>query len=530
MSASKSKLPILLASFGCLAAGLGFFKAANNNVKVAKADGDFKIDYDGFGITLGSYPSLISYEDSTWNEAPGEKQDLGDGKYEYEGEYYTRIYCIPSGGTLPGPQNYPSSAIWHKYCFFKWEEIEWKVVKEDATNGVTYFISTYILDTCRWQSGAYEPANDWENSTMRDFLNNEFLNKAFTDQEKVAIKEFTTNEDNTSKRDITDRVGLISKRELDQHQSLLNATPTGYAIGRGDYYWKFITDSSTYATYYLNSTDNTGGDTNLVDIAYKANTSQSITTNETRADCEIGVRPLIAIDNNYLLRKSTGGGGGGGSSVNVPLIIAIIFSVLGMGGVIAFLTLWHKGKLFKVGSTKAPIWVIASISISLVISIVGVSMLFGSTAGVGYGYSQTSPVGYWSSPEFTVDVASPDFGYSYFMGLDKDHRVFRYKADKWGEGGVKNFVLERVGGVGTWEIKGKKLIIYGASGWNYFSWEEETMTYYPVNGKGFNAGIMIMNEGSSDKASYVVGGYRWSHTTTVNPTGENVTNKEAGVK
>ena len=515
---NKKYLPIVLfVGIGFLSIGLGSFKASNEMVKEAKADDGFKIDYNGASITLGMYPNMIVYE-SEWAALEEGKTDLGNNKYEYEGNFYSKIYCIPSAGILPG--NITSSQIWHKECWFKWETIEWRTVKEDTSQGITYFYAKNILDTCRWQSGTYVPANDWENSTMRQFLNYEFLDKAFDDQEKIAVKEFTSN-DNTSQKELTDRVSLISKKELDNHPNLLKATPTGYAIGRGVYYWKFIGDDNTYATYYLNSTDNTNGDTNLVDIAYRENTTKCITTNETRVDCEIGVRPLIAIDNNFLYRKPTGGGGGGGSSVNVSLIIAIIFSVLGMAGVITFLTLWHKGKLFKVGSTKAPIWVIASISVSLVISIVGTCMLFANTGGQGTGYSISSPVGYWSCTYFTQDTFAPDFGYSYYLGLTKDFKVYRYISDYFDEDNkVSNPLIKPVSGIGSWSIKNKKLIINAAPEWELLYFEDTVTEYYATNGFGFARHGRMMNYGNQNQQSYEVYGYRWSHGSDYNPTGE----------
>ena len=521
---NRKHLPVILfAGIGFLSIGLGCFKASNQTVKEAKADGAFKIDYNGYSISLGMYPSLVSYEDSTWNEAPGEKQDLGDGKYEYNGDYYSRIYCIPSAGSysLPGPQGYSSGVIWHKNIFFKWETIKWKVVKEDASNGITYFCSEDILDTCKWQSGDYAPANDWENSTIREFLNNKFLYKAFTDQERQAIKEFTS-DDNTSKKNVTDRVGLLSKQELDKHDNLHNATPTGYAIGAGVYYYNFIGDDNTYAVYYLNSIDNTT-DPNQVDIAYRKNTSKSHTTKETRVDCEIGVRPLIAIDNNYLVRKSTGGGGGGGSSANVPLILGIVFSVLGMAGVAVFLLLWKKGKLIKVGATKAPIWLIATICASLVISVVGVSMIFANSAGQGVGYSAASPVGYWSCSYFGYDVNKSDFGLGFHLGLTKDHKVYKYHGSSF-EDGKTNFNLYPYDGVGSWQLKGKKLIITISSEWDPLYFEEEVTEYYATTREGFALGGFIMNYGNQEVGGPDVKGpsgpYRWHHASTTNPTGE----------
>lgn len=518
---NKKHLPIILfVSIGFLSIGLGSFKASNEMVKEAKADGGFKIDYNGASITLGMYPNMIVYE-SEWAALEEGKTDLGNNKYEYNRDYYSKILARPSGGGEVLPGNIYSSQIWNIECWFKWEPIEWQTVKEDTANNITYFYSKYILDTARWQSGSHEPANDWEYSTIRQFLNNEFYNRAFTDEEKQAVFEFTTKEDNTSNVELKDFVGLITKKELNKHEKFLNCHGTGYAMARSLRYYKDYNDNNE-AYYYLNSIDNTTL-TNEVDCAHAKKTDSSITTNDTRVDSEIGVRPLIAIDNNYLVRKTTGGGGGGGY-VNVPLIIAIIFSVLGMAGVITFLTLWHKGKLFKVGSTKAPIWVIASISVSLVISIVGTCMIFANTGGQGSGYSISSPVGYWGGTYFTLDDSSPDFGNSYYLGLTKDFKVYRYISNYWDEDGgtVSNPLIKPVYGVGSWSIRNKKLIITAAPEWDLFYFEEPVTEYYATNGFGFARHGRIMNYGDQKQQSYEVQGYRWTHASNYNPTGEAV--------
>ena len=213
-----------------------------------------------------------------------------------------------------------------------------------------------------------------------------------------------------------------------------------------------------------------------------------------------------------------------GSSVNVALIIAIIFSVLGMAGVITFLTLWHKGKLFKVGSTKAPIWVIASISVSLVISIVGTCMLFANTGGQGSGYSLSSPVGYWDGSYFTLDESSASFGNHYYLGLTKDFKVYRYTSNYWDDDGgtVSNPIIKPAYGVGSWSIRNKRLIITSAPEWELFYFEDAVTEYYAINGFGFARYGRVMNYGIQDQQSYEVKGYRWSHLSNYNPTGQPV--------
>ena len=502
---------ILFTSLGLLAASLGLFKAGSNEYKPANAE-DYKITMNGNSISFGSYPNFIMYQDMM-DTLDAEAVLVSGDKYEYQGNFYTPVVARPSGGGEALPGGIYSGQIWNKKCWFRWDPIEWSFVKEE--NGVSLFLSKSIIDTYRWQSGSYTPSNDWENSMMRSFLNGEFILKAFTDEEQTAISEFTSNE-NTSKKSITDRVSLISKQELDKHEQFLNAKGTGYARAKSLGYDHNYNDNNE-AIYYLNSIDNTTS-LNEVDIAHAKKTSDSFSTNDTKTDHEIGVRPLIAINSGYLVKSSSGGGGGGGSSVDITFILAIIFSILGMAGVTMFFILWKKGKLFKVGNTKMPI---ITISASLVVTIVGVCLLFASTGGRGFGYGFDSPVGYYNGTEFTLDVSAPTFGYHYYLGLSRDHKAYRYYSDNF-EDSVTNPVIHRLGGAGSWTLVGRKLVITAGDDWDLFAWEKEVTSYYATNEWGFAKNGRIMNYGDQAQEGYQVQGYRWSHTTSTNPTGEPV--------
>lgn len=519
----KIALPILFASFALLAAGLGSFKAVAQ-IKEARAD-SFSIDFDGSSITVGSYPNQMIVDDEK-TQVESSAKHLSGSKYEYSGNYYTPVdSCEPYsvGIVPPGVGNID---VFQTKQWFRWEPLTWAFVKE--VGNVSYFLCKYVPDVARWQTGSFTPANDWENSTMRIFLNGEFYQNAFSDEERQAVVSFTSSE-NTSKKAIQDNVSLITKSELSQHSSLQKPVATGYAIVKSLF---CKTNENDRCVYYLNSIDNTT-DPAQVDYAEKSNLDGACTVNETTVRKEIGVRPLIAVKNSALNRKAPGGGGGGGGSknVNVPLIIGIIFSVFGMAGLAVFFMLWKKGKLIKVGKTKAPIWLIASISSGLLISIIGICLLFAGTAGGGGGaFGMESPVGYWSTPEFTLDTGSSDFGYAYYMGIARNGNVYRYYGDVWGSDSIHNYPLELYDGVGSWELKNGKLVIHAAPSWPRFQWEELDTTYYPTNGRGYGKDMMIMNEGSTENKSYVVSGYRWYHSSTVDPTGESVMIRSIGIQ
>ena len=79
------------------------------------------------------------------------------------------------------------------------QPIEWQVLSKE--NNKMLVISKYGLDTKRFDSSS----NNWANSEIRKWLNGEFYNKAFNDQEKKSIKS-----SNLSDVGTTDNVFLLS--------------------------------------------------------------------------------------------------------------------------------------------------------------------------------------------------------------------------------------------------------------------------------------------------------------------------------
>ena len=172
-------------------------------------------------------------------------------------------------------------------------------------------------------------------------------------------------------------------------------------------------------------------------------------------DPKIGVRPVIQV--NY--KENSGGEGGGsvtpsksssGGSGNVTLGLGISFTVIGAGGLIAFFILWAK----KHPSGKPPIWIIASLAGSLVISVVGLGCLAGGMTGgggascfkTGY-YVQTSQYsgGGIAQVGYTAWLIKSDGTASYCSSLNDKTNASDFVADGYM--------------TGTYKINGSKLII-----------------------------------------------------------------------
>ena len=105
---------------------------------------------------------------------------------------------------------YPSDASGN------WHPIEWQILKEEPDR--TLLLSRYILD--------YKPYDDsgvdvtWETSQIRNWLNKDFYNSAFSDEEKMSIIDARVTADKVPGRNAnqgrstTDKVFLLSTLEV----------------------------------------------------------------------------------------------------------------------------------------------------------------------------------------------------------------------------------------------------------------------------------------------------------------------------
>ncbi len=140
--------------------------------------------------------------------------------------------------------------------------IEWKVLKVQGKRKL--IISNYALD-CQPYNEKYEDVT-WENCTLRSWLNNDFYNTAFSEDEKRAIvqinvtadknPEYSTNPGNNT----SDKVFLLSISEVEKYFSDNDArkcVPTEYAIAQGAYTSdKFTVGGKATCWWWLRSPGN----------------------------------------------------------------------------------------------------------------------------------------------------------------------------------------------------------------------------------------------------------------------------------
>ena len=147
------------------------------------------------------------------------------------------------------------------YFFYKYDStpekiIEWRVLAVE--NNKILVISCYGLEAKRFDSSS----NVWANSEIRQWLNNEFYNQAFTDQEKKFIIS-----SNLSDVGTTDNMFLLSKGEAEKYfandkarrckaSPYLQHNLGGLARGDVDYRWWLRSPYVFYDNYAFLVDDN----------------------------------------------------------------------------------------------------------------------------------------------------------------------------------------------------------------------------------------------------------------------------------
>ena len=120
------------------------------------------------------------------------------------------------------------------------EDVEWLVL--EVKDGKALVISKYALD-CQQYNTSFTDVT-WETCTLREWLNNNFINSAFTAEEKAKIStvtvyadknpDYSTNPGNATQ----DQVFLLSITEVNKYFSSNSARqcePTDYAVANGAY-------------------------------------------------------------------------------------------------------------------------------------------------------------------------------------------------------------------------------------------------------------------------------------------------------
>ena len=179
-------------------------------------------------------------------------QKLGDYKDSKElVNKYNFLGCetgdIIVGGTYEQDNNLQNGA----------ETIEWIVLERDGSKAL--IISRYCIEWLPFNQTFTHIT--WKNSTIRKWLNETFLNEAFTAEEKSSIIDTQLSnpddpDDKNSQGNTTDKVFFLSLNEADKYfrNDLARITNgTDYACSKGEsaswYWWLRSAGSSEYVAY-----------------------------------------------------------------------------------------------------------------------------------------------------------------------------------------------------------------------------------------------------------------------------------------
>ncbi len=145
------------------------------------------------------------------------------------------------------------------------ENIEWQVIAIEENRAL--LISKYALD-CKSFNTKYVNAT-WDSCTLRTWLNNDFIENAFTKKEKSLIPTMPVSADKNPNYNVSpgksarDKVFLLSIVEVNKYlrnKTLRRCKPTAYALARKTY----LNNGSKYCWWWLRSPGNTQNRASLV--------------------------------------------------------------------------------------------------------------------------------------------------------------------------------------------------------------------------------------------------------------------------
>ena len=238
---------------------------------------EFFVEDGATFVYFGSYPQTLLEDDSII--AALDKQEPDEKGYiTYNGISYCKLTATTLTQTtyksVSGNKEIKNGEVY----YFIVEPIKWRVIYT-GPNSYELF-SEYTIDVgvfyggengelgTREIDGKTIYANNYKYSDVREYLNNDFYNTAFSDTEKQIIR--TTFVDNSAKtgldfnsdmdptayacEDTYDKVYLLSYKEYESKPINKKARVTDYAIAKGCWIPQF--DPNKYYTYWWFRTPN----------------------------------------------------------------------------------------------------------------------------------------------------------------------------------------------------------------------------------------------------------------------------------
>ncbi|MBO5211988.1 MAG: InlB B-repeat-containing protein [Clostridia bacterium] len=215
---------------------------------------DYNLTYE-LDTLAGSLPS--SYDNYNWTSygyyANGSSQNyMWYIDLEFKGEMYRGVYFssyrpqYTSDSFSSNSHQNENGYYTYTTYWFKYEPISWRIV--DELDGKALIVSDLIIDAQEFQSESYLVGgynlNNYEQSTVRAWLNDTFYNTAFNELQKSYIN--TTHVDNSSSQsagkkyscnDTEDKIFFLSNAELCKYSGKMNMqkSSSDYAKAQGSF-------------------------------------------------------------------------------------------------------------------------------------------------------------------------------------------------------------------------------------------------------------------------------------------------------
>lgn len=453
-----------------------------SNTGTAYAESESALTVEGDYAYIGEYPQTLE-TDKTILDALEAVVQGDDGYYTYNGERYAKsvaeIYTYEGGGTYSDGSTPVSGEI--KY--FKVEPIKWRIINKSEDGDMLMLISDCVLDTHAWQTqytgntdttdcvititddnGQEQqiPANDWQYSEIRAWLNTNFYDIAFDTAARSSVLKVTTpSSKTTSNVDTEDFVGLLCESDYTPlRETLKDCGASDYAKAQGLYY-NF--HNYKYPIYYLN----TIASETIYGIV--KNIRGGDVQNYARLNIDdYGVRPIIYVGIDETENVSTDKENNGQNKADLYKILEIAGIIIAAVGVSVVVPLavsgskkQKKAKKENGADYKPKKWQTALFAVSFTMLVAGLGMLIIPTAINGkFG-----------------GVASPDGIYVQTSGFDNDDSdgmvqegavAFKFESDgtcyytSYYDGDDTGWELS-----GTWTQSGSKVSFVFTGDWGF---------------------------------------------------------------
>ncbi len=187
------------------------------NTKTDTTDWDY--------IYFGSYPQTeVTGTDLTEEITEAEYDAYGDA--QINGEKYRRI-------TRWDTNNSDNFGLEMEYRYFKCEPIKWRIMKKYGSK--LYVLADTALDCKNYDNK--ERAATWKDSSIRNWLNNNFYNRAFSSAQRKAIVQQQGTNDNvqllSSEKAANSSYGFCGNETIPSKSRRMSASD--YAYVRGAY-------------------------------------------------------------------------------------------------------------------------------------------------------------------------------------------------------------------------------------------------------------------------------------------------------